>query len=116
MIYTSYFAKYKGDNGVSISRGAKWWGGEVYKDLRPPAELLAWWKEKYSKNAKDIEEVWAAFSSVYREQVLNKLDVHKVAKDLDNKVLLCFEKSKDHCHRHLIAAWLRENGYQCEEL
>lgn len=30
--------------------------------------------------------------------------------------LLCYEKPDDFCHRHLVADWLRKNGYECEEL
>ena len=116
MIHTSYFAKFKGNNGVSISRGAKWWDGEKYIKLAPPAELLSWWKFNSQGTSKDLKEKWAAFAQIYREQVLNKLDVHAVARDLEGKVLLCFEKTKDYCHRHLVAEWLRENGYECEEL
>ena len=116
MIYTSYFAKFTGINGVSISRGAKWWDGEKYIKLAPPAELLAWWKFNSRGSAKDLKEKWGAFTKVYREQVLDKLDVHQVARELDGKVLLCFEKTKDYCHRHIVRDWLNENGYECREL
>ena len=111
MIYTSYFAKFQGDNGVAICRGAKWWTGEKYIKLAPPAELLAWWKCQ----KKDLESCWGAFEKVYRQEVLSKLDVHQVARDLDGKVLLCFERTRDYCHRHIVAKWLNENGYECVE-
>jgi hypothetical protein len=29
--------------------------------------------------------------------------------------LMCFEKPDDFCHRHLVADWLRQNGYECKE-
>ena len=29
--------------------------------------------------------------------------------------LVCYEKPGDFCHRHLVADWLNEAGYQCEE-
>lgn len=111
MIYTSYFAKYRGTNGVAICRGARWWDGEKYDKLAPPGELLAWWKAQTS----DLPSCWAAFKKVYYERVLNKLDVHQVARDLDGKVLLCFERGNDYCHRHIVAEWLTANGYECCE-
>lgn len=32
-----------------------------------------------------------------------------------NIVLLCYEKPTDFCHRHLVAQWLIENGFECKE-
>lgn len=29
--------------------------------------------------------------------------------------LICYEKPSDFCHRHLVAEWLNQNGYKCEE-
>lgn len=29
--------------------------------------------------------------------------------------LICYEKPSDFCHRHLVAEWLNQNGYRCEE-
>jgi hypothetical protein len=34
---------------------------------------------------------------------------------LDGTVLLCWERNGN-CHRHTVAAWLRENGIECEEV
>ena len=111
MIYTSYFAHYKGDNGVAICLGAPWWKGERYPNLAPSNELLNWWK---SSSKEFLAQFF--YSTKYYTDVLDKLDVHKVAKELDGKVLLCFEKPSDFCHRHIVAKWLRDNGYECEEL
>ena len=111
MIYTSYFARYKGDNGVAICLGAPWWKGERYPNLAPSSELLNWWKG----SKKTIVE-WNLFTYYYQVQTLSQLDVHKVAKELDGKVLLCFEKPSDYCHRIIVADWLQRNGYECEEL
>lgn len=30
-------------------------------------------------------------------------------------ILLCYEKPTDFCHRHLVAQWLIENGFECQE-
>ena len=45
---------------------------------------------------------------------LNKAESFK--KDENSKIaLICYEKSEDFCHRHLVAYWLKCNGYECEE-
>jgi len=58
------------------------------------------------------------FKIMYRKQ-LSKLDPHKVAKDLEGRILLCYEniyKKDSHCHREIVAEWLREAGYKVKEL
>ena len=110
-IYTSYFSRYKGDNGISIALGAPWWKGERYKDLAPTNELL-----QFFKNCGHGRENQTLYENIYRKTVLAKLDVHKVARDLNGKVLLCFEGPASFCHRHIVCKWLKENGYRCEEI
>ena len=56
------------------------------------------------------------YFNYYKYETLDKLDPHKVAVDLEGKTLLCYEKSEDFCHRHIVAAWLRHYGYEVEEL
>lgn len=73
----------------------------------PPAHLLLKYKEDHDENA---------YEKNYRKEVLDKLDPAAVAKELDGKVLCCYEKSDNFCHRHLVAAWLRENGFECREI
>lgn len=60
----------------------------------------------------------------YKEQVLGKLKpidiINKIRKlSVENGfkevVLLCYERPNDFCHRHLVAEWLREAGYNIEE-
>lgn len=117
MIRTSYFAKYKeikkveGDVGVAVCLGASWWKGARYPLLAPTSEILNKWNNSL-KTDKDVME----YQVEYTIKVLDKLDVHKVAKDLEGKVLLCFETPDKFCHRHLIAIWLRKNGYECKEI
>lgn len=97
MIYTSYFAKYRGPDGVSIAlwppRGYK---GEQYKDLAPSRDILL----AYKNNPDEI-----AYEQEYNGQ-LSTLDKQKVIQDLDGKVLLCYEGKNKFCHRHLVAKWL----------
>ena len=123
MFYTSYFAKLKSipKDIVPISICAKapdWYDGLQYKRLAPTYDVLM----RYKGNG-DTEE----FERDYTIQVLNKLDMDDVAEELADlayginpdfrKVcLVCFEKSDDFCHRHVVAKALKKAGYLCEEL
>ena len=54
---------------------------------------------------------------LYNQTVLNKLDFNEIIKKFkDNSVLLCYEKSNDFCHRHLIADWITQHGIECKEV
>ena len=117
-IYTSYFAKayqFPDDKYtcIAISVGVpKAINVKSYKKLAPLWDIV----QEYKNNGGDIEK----YKSRYYNEVLNKLDVCEVYKELkelsDGKdvVLLCYEgiKNNDFCHRHLVSQWLRQNG--CE--
>jgi len=107
-MFTSYFAKYKGENGVSIAgRAPKGFCGREFKTLAPK-----YWFFKRHKEDGD----WDFYKEQYQKQVLGLLDPEEVAEELGpDAVLLCWESSGN-CHRHLVAEWLRENGYKVEEL
>ena len=63
----------------------------------------------------------------YTRTVLNQLDSNNVITELramlrrveghwhDDIALICYEKPFDFCHRHLVAQWLRDNGFRCSE-
>lgn len=107
MIQTSYFAKYKGDSGISIAtsqpNGCNY---PVFHELVPDKSLV--WAYK---DGKITEE---EYTTVYMNQ-LNQLDVHKIAKELEGKVLLCWEGKQKFCHRHIVADWFNKNGIPCKE-
>ena len=113
-MYTSYYAKAKTIDTtkyklVSIARITPiWYEGEVYKALAPTQEMV------YAKKNDLISE--ETFEKAYRELVLDKLDMDYVYNKLgDNAILLCYEKSEDFCHRHLLSKYLREKGFNIEE-
>lgn len=110
MIYTSYFSSRKWEltKGISIARYNKFWKGESYPSLFPTFSILHDYKNGLI-NEKEYERR-------YISEVLSKLNPAKVYQDLNNKVLLCYEKSGDFCHRHIVAKWLNDNGFKCEEL
>lgn len=108
---TSYFAKYKGENAVSIAgKCPKWYTGRQYKKLAPKYN---WWKKWHDEK---LSEEW--YIEQYYKTILNKLDAKKVYEELGkNAVLLCWEKSGKFCHRHLVAEWFqKELGIEVNEL
>lgn len=110
MIYTSYFAKikdYPDMSFVSVSRFTpKAIKIPVLLYLAPSSDVLRDYKED-----KDLDKFIRKFN-----KQLKMLDADTVASALNNRVLVCYEKSDDFCHRHIIAQWLRNHGYEVEEL
>lgn len=112
MIYTSYFAMARkiGDKDKLLSI-ALWPPKDIHIQcmpyLAPTREILLRYKEDHDEEA---------YTKAYREQVLGKLDVNKVAAHLQGRILLCYERPGMFCHRHIVAQWLQESGYDCEEL
>lgn len=131
MIYTSYFAKLKSlpDNIIPISicgRAPDWYKGLQYKKLAPKYDFFMKWKENHDNDY---------YIKCFNEQVLDKLKAEQVVKELDSLLLnqtttvdysgdlkevprialICYEKPSDFCHRHLVADWLNNNGFECKE-
>lgn len=121
MIYTSYFAKLKSlpDDIIPISICAKapnWYQGLQYKKLAPKYDFFMKWKETHDNEY---------YIKCFNEQILNNLDALNVIKDLSDLIpeditgkticLVCYEKPSDFCHRHLVADWLNQNGFECKE-
>jgi len=106
---TSYFAHYRGSDGVAITAyKPKFFSGPVYPDLAPSKSLLARYKNG------TVSE--AGYEAEFREQ-LTSLDPQRVWNDLHDKVLLCYETADKFCHRHIIAAWIEESlGYKVVEI
>lgn len=123
MIYTSYFAKLKeleNHNVIPISicgKSPNWYKGLQYKKLAPKYGFFMEWKKNHD-NDYYIEH--------FQKEVLDGLDATEVILDFSRMVhgfnvgendiaLICYEKPSDFCHRHLVAEWLNENGFKCEE-
>jgi hypothetical protein len=59
------------------------------------------------------------FMPLYKAQVLDRLDPHKIIKDLggDNFIMCCWEDAGVFCHRRVVAAWMQKHtGILVEEL
>ena len=132
MIYTSYFAKLKSlpDNIIPISicgKAPDWYKGLQYKKLAPKYDFFMKWKENHDNDY---------YIKCFNKQVLDKLSAKQVVKDLDDLLLqettsisynsnldvtprialVCYEQPSDFCHRHLVAEWLNQSGFECKEL
>lgn len=119
-IYTSYFARIKKlpANIIPISIALfipKSINLPSISDLYPTKEILQQWKN--DNNSK-------RYALKYKKDVLNKLNPDDIVEKIrnivscyngDSAVLVCYEKSSDFCHRHLVAEWLTSNGYTCRE-
>lgn len=115
-MFTTYFAKLKQDFPKDIvpiaicGKSPQGYKGLEYKKLAPKYWFFKEWKlnkdnEFYIKN--------------FRKEVLEVLNPEKVVKELcdmagvlqDKIALVCYEKSTDFCHRHLVAEWLNNAGF-----
>ena len=132
MIYTSYFAKLKSlpNNIVPISICGKapyWYEGLQYKTLAPKYGFFMEWRRNHDNDY---------YIKCFNEQVLSQLNLIKVVKELQlmlsdeineqipNSILtdknwhialICYEKPSDFCHRHLVAKWSKDCGFNCKE-
>ena len=131
MIYTSYFANLRKlpENIIPISicgKAPDWYKGLQYKKLAPKYDFFMEWKKNHDNDY---------YIKCFKEQVLDKLNVDDVVKELDSLLidvtttlnykvdsmlvpriaLVCYEKPSDFCHRHLVADWFNKNLIACEE-
>ena len=132
MLYTSYFAKLKKlpSNIIPISicgKAPDWYNGIQYKKLAPKYGFFTEWKKTHDNNY---------YIEHFNSDVLSILDPRNVILELQTLIpteirerqqgdiwespdihiaLICYEKPSDFCHRHLVAKWLTDNGYKCEE-
>lgn len=96
---TSNFRRYTGSKGVAICLYPPIdWDGLRFPTLAPPNHLF------FAKKAGKVDEL--AYERIYYEEVLSKLDPQQIYNMFRDKVLLCWEKPGEFCHRRLIAKWI----------
>lgn len=90
-------------NGVSIARwNPCWFTGERYIDLAPPVGLIKDWKNGLMQDD---------YTARYYSEVIEKINLDKVLRDLDGKILLCYEPRGEFCHRRIFAEYVeKETG------
>lgn len=112
-IFTGYFAKLEkyqaaGLLPVSIARiTPAWFHGQELKKLAPSSDLLRRYK------AGEVSE------DVYKAEYYQQLDQIKWKRLLkgvrENTIWLCYERTDAFCHRHLLAEYLNDSGYDVKE-
>lgn len=106
---TSYFAKYKEKNGISIARSTpKWFSNGIENRLFPT------WKMIHGiKNGIISDKI---YEEMYREEILNKLNAFDIYEKYEDSVLLCWERIGEFCHRRIVAKWIEEEtGFKVDE-
>lgn len=134
MIFTSYFAKIKKfpPNVTPIAiciRPPEGYKGLWYPRLAPDYDILKRWRRDHDE---------ADYIKLFTRSVLDNLSIEMVLQDIDDLLpmhvqqtmmfpyriendpnyhvaLVCYEKSCDFCHRHLVSAWLNNYGVECKE-
>ena len=114
MIYTSYFAamrKMTDEQKARCMSVARWTPKGISIPINtmlvPAPDILRKFKENGNQEA---------FAAAYMAMLEFRDPYAKAtAKSMNDHILCCFEKPSDFCHRHILAQWLRDNGYKCEE-
>lgn len=121
MIYTTYFAKLKSlpKDIIPISicgKAPAGYNGPSYRAVAPKYDFFMQWKATGDNDY---------YIKCFNEQVLSQLNPARVVAELYHTIgkppcscdiaLVCYEKPTDFCHRHLVADWLTEHGYECKE-
>ena len=120
MIYTGYYAKLNKYNEAGIEPIAisgkvpDFYEGFCYPDFAPRYEMFQRWKNKEITNEGYVEEYRAYLESLDKSEI--RFDFKEYTVEGNDIVLLCYEKSGEFCHRHVLADWLEENfGWKIEE-
>lgn len=108
MIYTGYYAKLKkyeeaGLTPISIAgKAPEFYKGIQFKKFAPSWDIFSKWKSGEINNFQYTER--------FKSEVLDKLSKVEIKNFLDSFetdiILLCYEKSGDFCHRHIVADWI----------
>lgn len=130
-LFTSYFAnpiKLPETTTLYLAITAyppEWWDGQVYSKVAPPKELVLYYKNAKRRHSESDEGIEMNYINYYNNNVLRDLIPVNVYTELtematkynkSNIVLLCFEKSSDFCHRHILRSWFQQFGIPCEEV
>lgn len=116
-IYTSYYAneKHLPKDIIRISISLYQPRGVLFYRLSqfcPNSSILS----EYKSNPNE-----QIYTKRFNSEILGKLNKNEVIELINNisngrdLVLLCYEKSGSFCHRSLVAKYLRDIGFDCEE-
>lgn len=117
MLYTTYFAKLRElpTNIIPVSicgKAPDWFHGVQYKKLAPQWCFFQEWRK--SRDNHYYVECFnrMVLSPLCPDKVLAELQILTHSSDI---ALVCYERPESFCHRHLVANWFREYGYEIKE-
>ena len=120
-IYTSYLAKSKKaiDKGLLPIAIVRYLPKNVnilnITTLAPNAGLL----HRYKTDNDEVnytKEFNNYLNSLSPENIINQLTFISMQNENKDIVLICYEKSTDFCHRHLVANWLNESKLLADDI
>ena len=106
-IYTGQYSECKAGNLISISgdRGKSiGYSGKAFPLLAPKREFWKIWHDNIGKIPE--EENTRFYIEQYYNQVLKKTDLEALLSNEENPILLCYERSNEFCHRHIVAEYI----------
>lgn len=106
-IFTGNYEECKAGNLISISgdRGKK--VGFTGKAIPQLAPKKGFWMTFFNNIGKIPEaDNIKYYIEEYYKQVLSKVDIEELLKNEKDPILLCYEKGKDFCHRHILAEYI----------
>ena len=120
MIYTGYYAKLKkyeeaGLYPVAISgKVPDFYMGVKYPVFAPRYDMFQRWKNGTITNEDYMKEYKEYLDTLERGTIQADLDPYNA--EGSSLIFLCYEKSGDFCHRHILAEWLKDNfNYEVKE-
>ena len=78
--------------------------GKAIPKLAPKRVFWDIWHDNIGKLTEEENNKY--YIEQYYKQVLSKVDIEELLKDEKDPILLCFEKGKDFCHRHVLAEYI----------
>lgn len=125
-MFTGYFAKlktYEQNDLIPVAICGKvpsWYKGLWYKKLAPKWTFFNEWKNGTEHKGDNDYYIQHFNDEVLKDKTCRQVlaDLQKltgVKNDFTRIILLCYEKPRDFCHRHLVANWLIKNGIECVE-
>lgn len=106
-IFTGNYEKCKAGNLISISfdKGeSAGFKGKIMLELAPFRDFFHVWRDNIGKIPE--EDNIRYYIEQYYSRVLSKVDILGLLKKEKDPILLCYEKSEEFCHRHVLAEYI----------
>lgn len=106
-IFTGNYDECKAGNLISISgdRGKSvGFVGKAIPQLAPKREFWNIWHNNIGKIPDEANTKY--YIQEYYKQVLSKINIEELLWKEKDPILLCYEKGKEFCHRHVLAEYV----------